>query len=380
MPPRSRDEFKIAIICALPLEADAVEALFDENYDELGHIYGKQVGDPNSYITGRVNNHYVVLAYMPGMGNRRSASVARGLLVSFTRIKLTLLVGICGGVPYASDGTEIVLGDIIVSDSVIEYDFGRQYPHGFERKSGVKETLTTPSQEIQSFLNRLRTRRMKDQIQRQTTQYLQILQEMEGNEWNYPGTLHDSLFKASYRHKHYKQQSATECVCAHCHSNSDPVCQQALKGDCKSIGCAGDLIPRRRLSTNSPQPIPIVHIGTIASANSIMKSGEHRDQLAEKEGVIGFEMEGAGVWDTLPCVIIKGVCDYADNHKNKAWQNYAAATAASCAKCILAYWEGGFQQQRRKLILPVGQLLLPCIFIKRRLIRVSLFSRNTEPS
>ncbi|EED13534.1 kinesin, putative [Talaromyces stipitatus ATCC 10500] len=344
MPPRSREEFNIAIICALPLEGDAVEALFDERYDELGHIYSKHMGDANSYVTGRINNHNVVLAYMPGMGNRRSAGVARGLHVSFTGIKLTLLVGICGGVPYASDGMEIVLGDIIIGDSVIEYDFGRQYPHGFERKSSNKEALGSPNQQIQSFLNRLRTRRMKDQVQRQTAQYLKILQEMEGNEWNYPGVSQDRLFRASYRHKHYKQQYTIECICADCHSSSDPVCEQALKGDCKKVGCGGEVIQRSRLNTDSPRPL--IHIGTIASANSVLKSGEHRDQLAEKEGVIGFEMEAAGVWDILPCVIIKGVCDYADSHKNKAWQNYAAATAASCTKTFLEYWITGLQQER----------------------------------
>ncbi|KAI7976875.1 hypothetical protein EIK77_010106 [Talaromyces pinophilus] len=348
MSPRSRDEFSIAIICALPLEADAVEALFDDHYDDLGHVYGKHIGDANSYITGRIHNHDVVLAYMPGMGNRRSASVARGLLVSFPGIKLTLLVGICGGVPYASDGAEVVLGDIIIGDSVIEYDFGRQYPHGFERKSGVKETLGSPNQEIQSFLGRLRTRRMRNQVQRHTAQYLQILQGMDGNEWNYPGVSHDMLFEASYLHKHYQQQSPIECICAGCHSAFGPVCEQALKSDCKKVGCVGHLVQRRRL--NADRPSPLIHIGTMASASSVMKSGQHRDQLAEQEGVIGFEMEGAGVWEVLPCVIIKGVCDYADSHKNKAWQNYAAATAASCAKGFLAYWEGVFQHQRRKFI------------------------------
>jgi nucleoside phosphorylase len=69
-----------------------------------------------------------------------------------------------------------------------------------------------------------------------------------------------------------------------------------------------------------------------------MKSGEHRDKLAETENVIGFEMEGARVWDNLPCIIIKGMCDYADSHKNKVWQVYAAATAASCAKAFLEIW------------------------------------------
>jgi nucleoside phosphorylase len=69
-----------------------------------------------------------------------------------------------------------------------------------------------------------------------------------------------------------------------------------------------------------------------------MKSGEHRDRLVQSESVIGFEMEGAGVWDNISCIIIKGVCDYADSHKNKAWQSYAAATGAAAAKAFLEYW------------------------------------------
>jgi nucleoside phosphorylase len=49
-------------------------------------------------------------------------------------------------------------------------------------------------------------------------------------------------------------------------------------------------------------------------------------------------MEGAGVWDNFPCVVIKGVCDYADSHKNKEWQAYATATAAACMKAFLNDW------------------------------------------
>ncbi len=46
-------------------------------------------------------------------------------------------------------------------------------------------------------------------------------------------------------------------------------------------------------------------------------------------------MEGAGVWDKLPCIVIKGICDYADSHKSKVWQRFAAAIAAAVAKAIL---------------------------------------------
>jgi nucleoside phosphorylase len=66
-----------------------------------------------------------------------------------------------------------------------------------------------------------------------------------------------------------------------------------------------------------------------------MKSGRHRDGIAQEHGIIAFEMEGAGIWEEVPCIVVKGVCDYADSHKNKKWQNYAAATGASAAKAIL---------------------------------------------
>jgi nucleoside phosphorylase len=70
-----------------------------------------------------------------------------------------------------------------------------------------------------------------------------------------------------------------------------------------------------------------------------MKSGKHRDAITKTERVLGFEMEAAGVWDNSSCIIVKGVCDYADSHKSKTWQCYAAATGASAAKAFLGYWK-----------------------------------------
>ncbi len=79
----------------------------------------------------------------------------------------------------------------------------------------------------------------------------------------------------------------------------------------------------------------MVHFGVMGSGNTVMKSGQHRDGIATTDGIIAFEMEGAGVWDYFPSIIIKGVCDYADSHKRKGWQRYAAATAAACMKAFL---------------------------------------------
>ncbi|KAK3946684.1 hypothetical protein QBC32DRAFT_128477 [Pseudoneurospora amorphoporcata] len=77
----------------------------------------------------------------------------------------------------------------------------------------------------------------------------------------------------------------------------------------------------------------------MGSGDNVIRSAQHRNVLAA-EGVIGIEMEGAGAWDELPSIVIKGVCDYADSHKSKMWQDYAAATAASVAKAVLDEYPG----------------------------------------
>jgi nucleoside phosphorylase len=60
-----------------------------------------------------------------------------------------------------------------------------------------------------------------------------------------------------------------------------------------------------------------------------------RDSLALKNDVLCFEMEAAGLSNHFPCVVIRGICDYADSHKNHQWQGYAAMVAAAYAKDLL---------------------------------------------
>ncbi|QSS58082.1 hypothetical protein I7I51_07504 [Histoplasma capsulatum] len=333
MPPRSRDDFAIAIICALPLEAEAVEALFDDTYDRLGKHYGKQRGDANAYINGRIGRHDVVLCYLPGMGKGNAAGVASSLRVSYSRIELALVVGICGGAPPPPKYQEIFLGDVVISDSVIEYDFGRRYPGGFQRKTGVKDTLGRPSREIRALLNSLRAENGRREFQAQTQHYLHSLQQT-GTKWRHPG-VNDILFKAHYLHKHYSDASPVMCSCLG-DDAPDQICKDALGKDCNVLHCDQGQWIRCREVLDAIQTS--IYIGPVASADMVMKCGQHRDEIVQREKVIGFEMEGAGVWDNVPCIIIKGVCDYADSHKNKLWQAYAAATGASAAKAFLEYW------------------------------------------
>ncbi|KAE8412386.1 hypothetical protein BDV36DRAFT_271714 [Aspergillus pseudocaelatus] len=176
MRPKNRNDFAIAIICALPLKADAVEALFDEHCDRLEKHYVKAPGDANVYINRRIGKHDVVLCYMPEMGKRSAAGVASSLKISYRGVKLALVVGICGGAPSPPKYREIFLDNVIIGDSGVEYDFGRQYPGGYRRKTGIKDTLGRPGQDIGTLLNSLYTENSRGELHNRTQQYLQVLQ------------------------------------------------------------------------------------------------------------------------------------------------------------------------------------------------------------
>jgi nucleoside phosphorylase len=78
-----------------------------------------------------------------------------------------------------------------------------------------------------------------------------------------------------------------------------------------------------------------VHYGVIASGNELIKNAAERDRLGEALGAKCVEMEAAGLMNEFPCIVIRGICDYADAHKNDVWQKYAATTAAAFAKELL---------------------------------------------
>ncbi|KAL2822250.1 nucleoside phosphorylase domain-containing protein [Aspergillus cavernicola] len=78
-----------------------------------------------------------------------------------------------------------------------------------------------------------------------------------------------------------------------------------------------------------------VHYGLIASGNQVMKHATSRARIAKKYNILCFEVEAAGLMNQFPCLVIRGICDYADSHKNKERQCYAAATAAAYAKELL---------------------------------------------
>ncbi len=349
--PLRREDFEVAILCALPLEYDAVSLLFDEFWDGDGDPYGKAAGDHNSYRTGRIGNHNVVLALLPRMGKASAAGAAASLRASYGGLRLSLLVGICGGVPRAGN-KEVLLGDVAISSSIVQYDFGRQYPDRFVRKDTVHDNLGVPNRDISSLLAMFQAEHGRQQLEQRTAAFLKQLQtsaiqEKRQADYNYPGTTEDQLFESSYRHKH--RVSSNPCICRDCHGRFDPVCHDAIDGTCSDLGCDERyLVPRERIQAKlhpKGEQEHKVHIGPIASGDMVMKSGEDRDAIAKKEGIIAFEMEGAGVWEEIPCIVVKGICDWADCHKNKKVSRMLC-DFSGVSRMRLTYRSGNISPQR----------------------------------
>lgn len=310
--PTTRDGFSILIICALPLEANAVLALFDHHWDNDGPPFDKAPGDPNAYSTGTIGRHNVVVAHMSGMGKVNSAAVANSCRMSFINIKLALLVGITGIVPFDADGKDIFLGDVIISEGVIQYDLGRQHEDRFTRKNTLLDSLGRPNAEIRAILAKLKGLRSRRSLCADMAGYLDTLRLDPLLAAEHPGIEYDMLFEANH-------QRLCENETGH------------------SAGHGGNLVQRRRPKDTTDLQ-PAIHFGLIGSGDLVMRSGKHRDDIAREEGVIAFESESAGIWDTYPCVVIKGGCNYADGHENKRFQIYSAATAAACMKAFLRHW------------------------------------------
>jgi nucleoside phosphorylase/tetratricopeptide (TPR) repeat protein len=274
--------------------------MLDEEYTQVS----VPATDTNVYTLGRIGPHKVVIAGLPAgvMGTNQAATVASQMKSSFSALRFLLLVGIGGGVP--SDENDIRLGDVVISQpslqfgGVIQYDMGKTEADGRITRTG---SLNAPPTILLNALAKLRANYIREKTC--FHDYLDKVSKLRA--FAFPGHDRDVLYEASSRHV------------------AGPTCAK-----CDQDG----IIHRDTRLTEGPH----LFFGSIASGNQVMRDGLTRDRVSQDlNGVLCFEMEAAGMMNNFPCLVIRGVCDYSDSHKNKTWQHYAAATAAACAKELL---------------------------------------------
>ena len=296
----SRNKYTVGWVCALSLEMAAARAVLDEAHEEAN--LNQPQGDINTYVLGRIARHNVVVACLPAdqYGSNNAAQVGTHMRRTFPSIYVWLLVGVGGGIPGELD---LRLGDVVVSTKMFQYDLGKTVSSGQFRQTGVSYT---PDQAVLTAISALQAKheQSRSQIRHFLAQMLERYPDMR--EYNYPDGHLDRLFDSAYQHEHGSDANCNSCDAS-----------KVLARD------------------ERPDADPRIHYGSIGSANQVMRDGVTRDLLGHKFGTICLEMEAAGLMAGSSCLVIRGVCDYADSHKNKRWQRYAAATAACYAKEFL---------------------------------------------
>ncbi|KAK2591047.1 hypothetical protein QQS21_011261 [Conoideocrella luteorostrata] len=292
------DKYHIGWICPLAVELAAAVGMLDKIYERLPQPFH----DTNTYTLGNIAGHNVVVACLPAesYGTNNAAIVATHMRRTFSSICIWLLVGIGGGAPGKFG---IRLGDVAVSTQVLQNDFGKLEQGSHLRQTGLMRTSS------QALMTAVATLRAKQTRSTDMASHLHQMLEKHPSmtDYVYPGANLDLLFDSGYEHESQSRENCDTC------DRSRLVLRDArTKRD------------------------PVVHYGTIASANHVLRDAVARDQVVQKLDNICFEMEAAGVMESCSSIVIRGISDYADSHKNGKWQAYAAATAAAYAEELLS--------------------------------------------
>ncbi|KAF7586181.1 hypothetical protein BBP40_009324 [Aspergillus hancockii] len=317
--------YTVGWIAALSNErAAAMEML--QVHHKKPREFNKAHNDPNAYSWGSIGEHNIVIASLPAgvYGKVSATTTASYMLASFPNIRIGLMVGIGAGIgAYMPDNKDIRLGDVAVSQpdgtsgGVIQYDLGKLGPNGtFQRKGSLNApptALLSALGLIQAEHKRRRhyiTKYVDDMLERNP--FMREPDEDEDMPYSRPDPATDKLFLESYEHFGAKD-------CSGCNTRY--------------------LVQRNNRRTTAPR----IFYGVIASGDKLIKDPAARKAVVEDAGeeCICIEMEAAGLMNSFPCLVIRGICDYADTHKNDLWHNYAAATAAAYARELLEMIEVG---------------------------------------
>jgi hypothetical protein len=220
---------------------------------------------------------------------------------------------------------------LIFTGGVIKYDRGKVVSGGEFKHMGL---LNMPPSILTNAVAKLRGihEKKRNSIARNITSMInKILEDEDANpdfaeQYRCPSLVYDQLFHHDYEHSDSVDATA---------GSGQEMETYDEDSDANPLPCPN--CEKTRLVRRKPRKIsdPVIHYGTIASADQVMRHGATRERIRKEYSVLCFEMEAAGLMNDFPCLVIRGICDYSDTHKHKVWQRYAAATAAGYAKELL---------------------------------------------
>lgn len=285
----------IGIVTALQLEFEAVRRAFpgavltkkrDEAIGLRNYLHVAVPADGGGV-------HEVVFV-KAGMGNNKATAAAKQLLNDYKSVRDVIMVGIAAGVPDLSNAKrDVRLGDVVISDEkgVIKYDMKKTTSSGDVRNHEPRPPSSDWLSAAQALASEKDTRSS-------------VLADISAQcgEGNIVRPRKDELL-----------------------DEADPTKRMPAK---------------RPRDADRTKGQPRFFFGPIGSADTVMKSAKARDEIADATGVMAVEMEGSGVaevtWQgTRGYLIVRGICDYANDAKNKEWQPYAATAAAAFVRRMI---------------------------------------------
>ena len=294
----------IGILCPLARELSAVLASFDggfeTKYDETHET---------TYYRGKLVEQDVVAVCLPigDIGRDTAGAQAALLKQRYPSLRLRFLVGIAGGTP--DDRHDIRLGDVVIGTRIVNYQRGHQEngnlrhdDHLYDAPRALLDGLNHPTLRFQS-----NGRHLEEILSRMNANFRRHVanDKVSEDQWSRPEAGHDLLFRHDYSHK---KSNASNC----------------------------DACDTKKLLKRSPrgQELPEIHYGLLASADIVLRDGEARHNLKNHfREILAVEMEASAL-KVYEYIVVRGICDYADSHKNDGWQDYAAATAAACTRML----------------------------------------------
>jgi nucleoside phosphorylase len=297
------DLYTVAWIAPLEIEAQAAWNMLDNRHEGR---FSLKPGDDYVFQAGEICGHYVIIATLPAgqeYGTGSAAALASQVKKFFPNLWFGLLVGVAAGLPNHSRNPplDIRLGDVLVglpigeSAGLVAYDLGEETEDDGFQPLHFGHVLATTEAVVRSAIGSIKLR--------------------APNETN--------TFLPYYKSIMHKDHTNGTFI--------DPGQDQDHLYQVDDIGV-------EQLFEREPRPgseRTRVWYGPIGSGDKLVKNSRKRNELRDKHHVIGLEMEAAGIMNRIPVGVIRGVCDYGDEHKNKEWQPYAAAMAAAYAKAVL---------------------------------------------
>ncbi|KAK1658966.1 Pfs, NACHT and WD domain protein [Colletotrichum godetiae] len=267
------------------MEAKAALLMLDQKHDGR---FGVSRGDDYVFHAGSMCGHNIIIATLPAgqeYGTGSAAALASQVRKFFPNLWFGLLVGVAAGLPNLScqPPRDIRLGDVLVAlpddntAGLVAYYLGKNTGDGSFQPLRLGHVLAETETIVRSAIGKIRLNAVND-AESFLSYYQQIIGRSHGgNEFEDSGQKYDVL--------HEFNEHGIKC--------------------------------RVERKSRSHQERTRVWYGPIGSGEKLMRNSQQRDELRDRFNIIGLEMEAAGTMNRIPVGVIRGVCDYGDEHKNK---------------------------------------------------------------